>query len=228
MLRAIFRNSTHVVKQAEPINLQILADVRKTLDLSKPDDVTFWAACLVAFMLMLRKSNYAPVKACEFDQSRQLTRGHIQFVKNKAVWVTIVWTKTLQFRLKQLKFPLLSIPGSELCPVQALQRMVALVPQNSDRPLFCRKNGQAWTYGQFQDKLRSCLKQAGYKARKFSSHSFRRGGCSFCFEAGVPTFLIQTIGDWRSDVYKTYCEISIVTRAKACNAFAKAIKGFNN
>ena len=38
----------------------------------------------------------------------------------------------------------------------------------------------------------------------YSSHGFRRAGCTFAFSANVPTDLIQLQGDWRSDAYKKY------------------------
>ena len=35
-----------------------------------------------------------------------------------------------------------------------------------------------------------------------SGHSFRRGGASYAFRAGVPDVLIQYQGDWRSMAYR--------------------------
>lgn len=222
MLRAVFKMSTHIVKQAQPMTPQILIDVRKQLNLSKPDDVTFWAMCLVAFMLMLRKSNLVPDTLSSFDPTKQLTRGHLKFVEG-AVWVRIVWSKTLQFYLKDLNYPLLQIKGSDMCPVVALRDMVRMVPLKSSMPCFARVGGAPWTYQQFQHKLRQCLQEAGYAKELFSSHSMRRGGCSFCFQAGVPSELIQVLGDWKTDIYKQYCNLEIETRAQACARFRKEL-----
>lgn len=222
ILRAIVKVSTHVVKQAAPVTPGMLAQIRSLLDDDDPDDVTFWAVCLVAFMLMLRKSNLVPDTLAAFDRNKQLTRGHLGLVES-AVWVTIVWSKTLQFHLKDLRFPLLAIPGLLLCPVKAIKRMCELVPLSDDRPCFARVNGAPWTYRQFQNKFKKCLSVLGYKQNLFSSHSFRRGGCSFCFQAGVPSELIQIIGDWKSDTYKHYCHTSDYSRARACAAFRKEL-----
>lgn len=222
MLRAVVKMSTHVVKQAQPVTPQILLEIKSTLNMSDPDDVTFWAACLVSFMLMLRKSNLVPNTLGSFDPTKQLTRGHLQFVPN-AVWVTIVWSKTLQFHLKELKYPLLAIPGSELCPVSALSNMCTLVPLKKKQPCFARHNGKPWTYQQFQDRFRLCLGLLRYDPSLFSSHSFRRGGCSFCFQAGVPSELIQILGDWKTDIYKNYCHSTTETRAQACAKFRKEL-----
>lgn len=172
---------------------------------------------------MLRKSNLVPNTSQGFDSSKQLARKHVRLVGAHAAWVDIVWSKTLQFRLKVLKFPLLRIPGSELCLVAALKNMLDLVPAGEEQPLFLRSSGRAWTYAQFQDKLRVCLKHAGYNEKMFSSHSLRRGGCTFCFQAGVPDFLIKVIGDWKSDIYQNYCQVLLVTRTKACQRFRNEI-----
>lgn len=222
MLRAIHRTSTHIVKQAFPITPQILCDMKAKLNLDKPDDCTFFAACVVAFMLMLRKSNLVPDTSSAFTSAKQLSRRHLRFVRG-AVWVSIVWSKTLQFRFKKLSYPLIKIPGSQLCPYTALLDMVKKVPGEQDGPCFAHLNGAPWTYTQFQRKLRQVLSQCGYNKHNFSSHSFRRGGCSFAWQSGMPEFLIKTIGDWKSDVYKNYCHIDFQSRAKACQVFSQHI-----
>lgn len=148
---------------------------------------------------------------------------HIRFVQN-AVWVDIVWSKTLQFRLKKLSYPLLKIPNSQLCPYTALVAMVRSNPQQQDKPCFAHVDGKPWTYQQFQRKMRSCLKKAGYKnCKRFSSHSYRRGGCSFSYQSGMDEFMIKIIGDWKSDVYRSYCHVDIDTRTRACQLMRKQI-----
>lgn len=220
MLRAIFRTSQHKVKQAQPITPQLLCKIKASLNMCKSEDCTFFVACVVAFMLMLRKSNLVPDTKNGFTASQQLARKHLHFTAG-AVWVDIVWSKTLQFRFEVLKYPLLSIPGSELCPVTALANMVRLNQLPPDSPCFAHPDGSPWTYHHFQAKLRATLKACGYKSEKFSSHSFRREGCSFAWQSGVPDFMIQTLGDWKSDIYKSYCHMDIQSRAAACKMFRR-------
>jgi len=45
--------------------------------------------------------------------------------------------------------------------------------------------------------------------QSFSPHSFRRGGASFAFECNVPGEFIKFQGDWRSDGYLVYLEMSV-------------------
>ena len=68
-------------------------------------------------------------------------------------------------------------------------------------PLFLLPNKECIWYSHFQTKLKHLIKKIGLKPDNLSSHSFRRGGASYAFKAGVPADLIQLHGDWRSDAY---------------------------
>ena len=46
----------------------------------------------------------------------------------------------------------------------------------------------------------------------YSCHSVRRGGASWAFRLGLPGELIQISGDWASDCYKLYLEVSMDTK----------------
>lgn len=65
------------------------------------------------------------------------------------------------------------------------------------------------TYYMFQTKLRALLSKLGLDSSKFSSHSFRRGGATLAFRAGVPADQIQVHGDWSSDAYRKYLTFSL-------------------
>lgn len=121
------------------------------------------------------------------------------------------------------EIPLMQLPGSELCPVAALRLMVEKIPLGSQHPCFAKRDGTTWMYSQYQRKLKKVLACVGYDSSLFSSHSMRRGGCSFCFQVGVPAELIQIIGDWKTDIYKNYCHMELETRAQACALFRKEL-----
>lgn len=93
----------------------------------------------------------------------------------------IVWSKTLQLHYKALSYPLLRIPNSVLCPFTALKHMVDKTALEDAKPCFAHPNGSPWTYSQFHNKLRQKFSLCGYRSQQFSSHSFRRGGCSFAW-----------------------------------------------
>ena len=65
------------------------------------------------------------------------------------------------------------------------------------------------TKTQFVSVFRSRLARMGVdNPSRFRGHSFRRGGATWAFRAGVPGELIQIYGDWASDAYKCYLEFS--------------------
>ena len=66
------------------------------------------------------------------------------------------------------------------------------------------------------------LASSGHRfANLFTGHSFRRGGATYAFEAGIPGELIQICGDWSSDCYKQYLEFSMQTKLDLAAQFAR-------
>jgi len=43
-----------------------------------------------------------------------------------------------------------------------------------------------------------------YDVSSLGSHSFRRGGASWAYQAGVSVDLIRQLGDWSSNAYQLY------------------------
>ncbi len=73
-----------------------------------------------------------------------------------------------------------------------------------------RKSGLApVTYLQFNAFLKTVLKRIGQDPSLFSTHSFRRGGATYCFQSKVPSELIKLHGDWASDAYLLYLQFSL-------------------
>ena len=87
-----------------------------------------------------------------------------------------------------------------------------LIPAPAADPAFMYLHGlTTLAYATFQSKskpLSILLCSIG------SGHSFRRGGCSFAFEANVPPGLIQRQSDWRSHVYYTVPSIPWCFRSR--------------
>ena len=65
----------------------------------------------------------------------------------------------------------------------------------------------------FVDTFRAVLEAVGVSdASRFTGHSFRRGGATWAFQAGIPGELIQICGDWSSDAYKQYLQFSMADK----------------
>lgn len=206
LLRGIARCKQHIPRKASAITPEILKDIYNFVNQDNTFEVVLWSLFLLMFFLMARKSNMMPNSVSEFDVKKQLTRGDIS-VRDNMLIIRIKWSKTRQFgHLRQI--PISSIPNCCLCPVQAYGNMIRLVNATDNDPAFCYLNKKRQLvpiiYSQFQKQFRKFISCTGRDGQMFSSHSLRRGGCSWGFKSNVKSELLQHHGDWLSDAYKEY------------------------
>ena len=183
-----------IVKKT-PIDPNVLLFIRSKLDLSLKEDAVFWAACLVMFFGLLRKSNLFP-DCRRFDIKRQLTRENIE-ITDDSVILRLLWSKTIQRQEKVFIIKLPYLRDHSLCPVSAVMNMYQVLGPKS-------KLSQAFpiTGEYFNRHLREITTSIG----DFSSHSFRRGGAIWGMSCGVPGEIIRIMGDWASTCYLQYLD----------------------
>ena len=223
-LKGLARLNPHIRKQPLPITPVILLKLHQTMDFRIEEDIVWWCLFLLSFFLMARKSNMVPVSVQKFDKKKQLLNKDL-ILGDHTVMVHLKWSKTNQFGTRKLLIPLVSIPGSPLCPVTAVRQMRSRVRSRSKDPAFAISSVRGvspLTYPQFMQRLREALAMAGFNPYQFSSHSFRRGGATYAFSAGVHPLLIQLQGDWVSDSYRRYLEFDVKKRAEV----AKKVRSF--
>jgi hypothetical protein len=211
VLKGLARLNPHLPRQALPITPDMLLEFYPFLDLRNLFDATAWCVLLFGFFLLARKSNLVPNSASAFDSDKQLCRGDVCAGQDHLI-VSFRWSKTIQFGERELLIPLVSVPGSVVCPVKAYNHMCRLVPALPASPAFVyRRKGKLppFTYSQLQRVLKELVQKSGRDAKLYSSHSLRRGGASWAFRAGVSSELIQLQGDWRSDAYKEYLKFTL-------------------
>ena len=127
--------------QKLPITLEILFRMFSKLTVSCSLDGTFWAAYLVVFFTLFRKSNLFIPTLELFDPSRHLCAADVQFGP-QGVILTIRGSKVIQFRERVLHIPLPLIPDSVFCPSNALLWMSLECPiASTPVPLFRYKEG---------------------------------------------------------------------------------------
>ena len=224
-IRGIARLKQHQPKQAAPVTLKLLQSMSKHVKQSEPRLVVVWAAVLVAFFGLLRKSNLVPDTIDNFNPNKQLCRGDIQ-VTSAFMLVNIKWSKTNQFRDRDVQMPIKALPGVPFCPVAAYTNMCRLVKGDAASPAFSlpsKKGLKPITYAQFQKSFRGLIEKAGWDSSLFSTHSLRRGGASLAFRAKVPAEMIKAQGDWRSDAYLKYLSVPLGQRMSAASQVQKFI-----
>lgn len=208
VLRGIRRIHGDIQRKKLPITPELLYKILSMLDLSNSFDASVWAACLTMLYGLLRRGNVLSTQA-QFRSSKHLTRNDITF-HSYGIQLNIKWSKTIQFGERSLQIPLPRYHGHVLCPVQAILLSFKLsAGADMAGPAFTYKCGPALrllTPNLFISKIRSCIQQLGLDSCKYAGHSFRRGGASWAYHAGVPLDTIRQLGDWRSNAYQRYIE----------------------
>ena len=166
--------------------------------------MVIWSICLTLFFGFFRLSN---VLQSVFDPSSHLRR--IDFTCfSWGILVKIRYSKTIQLHQRVVQVPLLKLKRSVLCPFTALSNAF-LVTQGSNTmgPAFTipqKGSFISFSPNSFRHMLKSVLQSLGYSSSEYSAHSFRRGAASWALSVGIPSDLIQVLGDWKSDVYQTF------------------------
>ena len=192
-----------------PITPPLLLQLREKLfssALPYEDKQMVWAAMLTAFYGFLRISEYTSSRARSYDPATTLCRSDILIKNLNTIDIRIKASKTDPFRVGTTIRIIRN--DSPLCPVQALLEYIRISPHQSG-PLFRFHDGRFLTRTNFAATLNK-VKPPGTK--NLSSHSFRIGAATTAAAAGLPRWLIQILGRWTSDCYKTYLRISDHTK----------------
>ena len=225
VLTGIKRDHGAEAKRTLPITPAVLLRIRAVLDLTCPRDILFWATCLVLFYGILRKASLLPKTQKDFSAKKFPTRSDLTPYQ-EGLALSIKFSKTNQFQERVVQVPMPVFPRHPLCPAAALFALLALAPAApADTPLLCLHRSACLTQNSFVSRLRDVLKTAGFPdANEFSGHSFRRGGATAFFAAGIASDIIQLIGDWKSDAYKLYCEVDIISKFKMVQPILSLLK----
>ena len=101
--------------------------------------------------------------------------------------------------------------GTFVQPVTWLKRMRALRRQRGQwgpgQPLFMC-GGKALTVDAVQRFAKWCMAMVGEDPAHYSSHSFRIGGATAAFAAGVDESTVRALGRWDSETYRLYTRMS--------------------
>lgn len=223
-------------RQKLPVQPWMLEQWAEFLCISASDEgLASFVAMVFAFFGFFRKSTVAvasPRAGEPLDDRvarRMLRRGDIRIDRaNYCVWVTLAWSKTIQARERVHEVPLAGRRGSILDPVALYSLLCRRVPAPADAHAFAYPasiSGRLVPLSQraFVASVKRLARRSGLRADDFAGHSFRRGGASFAFEAGVRGELIQAHGDWRSDAYLRYLVFADSDRLSTSRAMQASI-----
>ena len=120
----------------------------------------------MGFYLCFRSSNLVPLSHNKFNPHEQLTRGHIALDDDLEIcMVDTEWSKTLQFREKELWLAVAPASQESICPLATLKKLFTMVPAQDSDPCFSYRNHnnvlKALTYGQLSEKLKRWVEAMG-------------------------------------------------------------------
>ena len=169
-------------------------------------DALMRAAIAVAYFGFLRCGEFTTINNI-FDPQTNICLGDVTMHINEACLV-LKASKTDPFRLG-VSVSYFKVNCS-FCPIEALRNFLGLrirFANSPYTPLFLFENYSHLTRLTFLDLLHRTCKIAGLNSNQFKGHSFRIGAATSAASKGIQDHMIQCLGRWRSDAYKTYVRV---------------------
>lgn len=206
LVRSIKRNSTKQPKRM-PVTLPKLKRIYHFLascSLAQQDKIMLWAAVTTGFFGFLRSSEYVSTQTKKYDPESTLCFEDVEY-RYPNYYITIKTSKTDPFR--EGCTICLSPSNAEVCPVTNLRVYMEQHPHKTG-PLFTYSDDTLLTRRRLNSLLKSALPT---NEGPVSSHSLRIGAASTAASAGLPRWLIQQLGRWVSDCFRSYLRIPTKT-----------------
>lgn len=219
------RGKPGLVHRAHPITPDMLSLMARHVDPNNLQQWAGWTAILIGFFTFSRRSNLVPISPTKFNPEHQLQRADI-LVNHGQLVVIFKWSKTNQFSRRALPVPVSALPGTLICPVAAYNHLIATLPARSSDPAFAfLKHGKItpFSQSQLQELIKQLASDIDLDPSNFSTHSLRRGGATFASKTGCGPEQIKNFGDWKSDCFRIYTDISFQDRTTVADSMAKKI-----
>ena len=188
-----------------------------TLPMVYEDKLMLWAAMLTAFFGFLRVSEYTLEYVKSYDPATTLCHSDL-VIRPEFIDMTIKASKTDPFKVGiTIRF---MRNQTQLCPVAAILEYLRHCKQRYG-PLFAFQDGRLLTRRALAATL---SKITPGHIKNLSTHSFRIGAATTAAAAGHPRWLIQKMGRWSSDCYRTYLRIPDSTRLAMSTSLATTDK----
>lgn len=200
-----------------PVTLNVLRQLVAHLHVAEwlhpTDRLMMIAACTLAFFGFLRCSEFTSGALRSDVVVSTLPRPHLT--------LTLRASKTDPFR-RGCTVAIGSSPGV-CCAVSAMASYLRATSYRSpSAPLFQLVSGAPLLRPVFSSFIQRALTTAGnVNARFYMSHSFRIGAATSAAAAGIPAWLIKTLGRWSSDAYLVYIRTPLQVRLAVAHYLAQ-------
>ena len=204
-IKSVSINSTYVPKFKANITISLLDKITKACDTLRYGCVCK-AVFLLAYFAFLRISNVVPVSVKAFDATRNLLRGDVIFGPPGA-HIIIKWSKSMQSSNSHQVVQIPSLSSSPLCPVSALQALLAFIPAPPSSPLFLLplpSGLSILTSSMVSSTLSRIIRSLGLNPASYGFHAFRRSAVSWAADHNVPLQNLKAHGGWSSSAINHY------------------------
>ena len=151
------------------------------------DPILFRSIFLTSFYAFLRMSNIAPHSSRQFNPQNHLLRQDVIFAP-PGTHIILKWCKTMQDAKSTHIVQIPEIANVWLCPVRALNTLLASRHLPPTSPLFANI---FYPHSQIidthiRDALKTILTSLRISHTGYGFHSFRRSGATLAFDHSVP------------------------------------------
>ena len=183
-----------------------------------PDHTMLWAAACERFFGFLQAGEFTVPSAQAYDPEVHLNLQDLGLDSHLQPSLVRLCIKQDPFRQGVEVF--LGKTDSAVCPVTAIIQYVGVRPVTPG-PLFIRQSGVSLTRSYLVSQLQAALRMRGIDDTHFNGHSFRIGGAATAAKQGLEDSLIQSLGRWQSDSFKTYIKLSRANFASVSRVLAQ-------
>ena len=216
LVRAIKRKNKKQPKRA-PVTLPKLKLVFSHLaasSLPHHDKLMLWAAVTTGFFGFLRCSEYVSPQTRQYDPDTTLCFEDVTY-RYPNIHIHIKTSKTDPFR--DGCTICLSPSNADVCPVTNLIQYMSSHPLKTG-PLFTYHDNTLLTQRRLNNLLKSAI--PSHSNNPVSTHSLRIGAATTAASAGLPRWMIQQLGRWVSDCFRTYIRIPSSTFKEVSHTLA--------
>ena len=157
-----------------------------------------WASFTLAFNGFLRVSEYTILHWSDIT------------VSENELSIKLHQSKTNPFRRGHTIY--LHATNSSTCSLHAFQLYSSLTPNKSlSSPVFSAGRFLPLTREKLNTVICKLLQQAGCNQSDYTSHSFQIGAATTAAATGLPSWLIQKLGRWSNNTYRSYIHGPTIT-----------------
>ena len=211
-----------------PLTATLLADLLRQIShgtsLHRSDKAALWAAITLGFHAFLRGSEFTTNTSTTFDPHRHLFRRDITMARDHLT-IRIKASKTDPYRAS-CSLPV-AATGKPSCPVKAVRAFLRRSQHSRALPLFTLHSGKFLPRDRLTRWIRQLLRRAGLspeQVAQYSSHNLRIGAATEAAAAGLPSWLIQAAGRWKSAAYLRYIRSPKQALLRVAPALARQAK----